>query len=556
MDMYDENNRQLDGGMTPDTQHREEHAEPNFVMSEPTSHTEQQNQEAQRGYQQQAESQGGYQQNQAASQQNYGNYNAGGQSSYRAAGDGAAPHHEEKHHEKPRKKSGGLARKAAGITAAALLFGLVSGGTMAGVNLLADATRKETYPQISQAQTQPETEEAVSDQVQSAPIPAENTPNTSGMVMDVSSIVEEAMPSVVSIYNTMLYETQTFFGNQTYETQGSGSGIIVGQNDEELLIVTNNHVVEDSNTLTVEFIDDASVPAVIKGTDRDQDLAMIAVPLKDIPADTMSQIAVAPLGNSDELKVGEPVVAIGNALGYGQSVTVGWVSALDREVTTDGQTVRNLLQTDAAINPGNSGGALLNMRGEVIGINSAKYADTKVEGMGYAIPISKVQDIIDTMMARKTRTVVEEGKEGYLGIRGLTVSQEMVQQLDMPAGVFVAGIIEGDAASKSDLREKDIITKFDGQGVRSMEALTDMLQSAEKGETVELVVQSLENGQYVERTVTITLGEKAAENTAQNSRNSNQNNGGSSQNPGQNNPSQNNPNFNGGNGFPGWFFGW
>ena len=577
--MYDDNNRQFDGGMTPEGQNREDSAEPNFVMRDADGRNMQQSdagryQENQSmpnpavqdpvtqngGHSSQPEMQRpqepqGFQNQQSQNQQNQyqqsqyrndsqGSWQDSQKQAYQPQGQMIPPYQggpEQGKEKKPKqhRKTPGWVKKTAGITAAALVFGLVSGGTMVGVNMLADATKKEEYPQVSQAETQPATEETEGNA--SAAIPAQNTPLT---VMDVSSIVEGAMPSVVSIYNTTLYETQTFFGPQTYEAQGSGSGIIVGQNDEELLIVTNNHVVEGSSTLSVKFIDETSIDAVIKGTDPDVDLAVIAVPLKDIPAETLSQISVAPLGDSDELRVGEPVVAIGNALGYGQSVTVGWVSALNREITTDGQTVRNLLQTDAAINPGNSGGALLNMQGEVIGINSAKYADTSVEGMGYAIPISQVQDIIDSLMTRKTRTVVEEGKEGYLGIRGLTVSQEMVNQLGMPAGVFVAGIVDGQAASRTDLREKDIITKFDGQSVRSMESLMDLLSYYEKGETVDLVVKSLENGEYVERTVTITLGDKGED-----SENSN---------PNAQTVPNNNSDYYGGNGglygFP-WFFG-
>ena len=406
------------------------------------------------------------------------------------------------------KKKRGLVSKAAGLTAAALLFGVVSGGTMVGVNMLADSMKEETYPQVSQA-TVPEESNA------SVP----NTPANSGagaqagnaLAMDVSSIVENSMPSIVAINNTMLYESNSWFGGrQTYEVPSSGSGIIVGQNDEELLVVTNNHVVENANTLSVVFIDSESVEAAVKGTDAETDLAVIAVPLKDIPADTLGQISVAKLGNSDELKAGQSVIAIGNALGYGQSVTVGWVSALDREVTTEGGTTRNLLQTDAAINPGNSGGALLNTKGEVIGINVAKYSSTEVEGIGYAIPISKAEDIINSLMTKRTRSnAVEEGKEGYLGIQGFTVEDSMVRQLGMPSGVFVSGIIEGGAASKTDLREKDIITKFDDQTVRTMAALQDMLKYYKEGETVTMTVQSLENGEYVERVIEITLEGRA-----------------------------------------------
>ena len=293
----------------------------------------------------------------------------------------------EEHHEKRRKN--GLTRKVAGITAAALLFGTVSGGTMVGINKIADSFGPASYPLVS---SQTAVEDSTTEAQTSASASASGNSAVAGnaAALDVSAIVKSAMPSVVAINNTMLYQSNNWWGmSQTYEVPSSGSGIIIGQNDEELLIATNNHVVEDSENLSVVFINDTSVNASIKGTDADSDLAVIAVALKDIPEDTLSQISVAKLGDSDALEVGQGVVAIGNALGYGQSVTVGYVSALNREVKVDNTVTRNLLQTDAAINPGNSGGALLNMKGEVIGINAAKYSSTDVEGIGYAIPISK-----------------------------------------------------------------------------------------------------------------------------------------------------------------------
>ncbi len=407
-------------------------------------------------------------------------------------------------HTEKKKRSGGMGRRVAGITAAAILFGTVSGGTMVGVNMLAGSFQKEeAYTPITQPEVS--TEEATT---QAIVVPPAGSKADTAILLDVSDIVEAAMPSVVSINNTMLYEGSTWFGQrQQYEVPSSGSGIIVGKNDDELLIVTNNHVVEGSNKLAVVFIDNESIDAAIKGTDPESDLAVVAVPLESIPEDTLNQISIAKLGNSEELKVGQGVIAIGNALGYGQSTTVGYISALDREVTTDNSTTRHLLQTDAAINPGNSGGALLNMKGEVIGINAAKYSRTDVEGIGYAIPVSQVQDIIDSLMIRRT-TIVDEGEEGYLGIQGLTVDESMVKQLDMPAGVFVYAIIDNGAAADSDLREKDVITKFDGQNIRSMAALQDLLKRYKAGETIEITVQSLVNGKYVERTVTITLGKK------------------------------------------------
>ena len=436
----------------------------------------------------------------------------------------------EEHHEKRRKN--GLTRKVAGITAAALLFGTVSGGTMVGINKIADSFGPATYPLVS---SQAAVEDSTTEAQTSAGASASGNSAVAGnaVALDVSAIVKSAMPSVVAINNTMLYQSNNWWGmSQTYEVPSSGSGIIIGQNEEELLIATNNHVVEDSENLSVVFIDDTSVNASIKGTDADSDLAVIAVALKDIPEDTLSQISVAKLGDSDALEVGQGVVAIGNALGYGQSVTVGYVSALNREVKVDNTVTRNLLQTDAAINPGNSGGALLNMKGEVIGINAAKYSSTDVEGIGYAIPISKAQEILSTLMTQRTKNqTVAEGEEGYLGIQGLTVDDSMVKQQDMPAGVFVYGIIDGGAAANSDLRKRDIIVKFDGQSVKSMAALQDLLKYYKAGETVELGVKSLENGEYVDRTVTITLGTKAT--LGQDAQNGNSQNNGSQNGNGQ-----------------------
>ncbi len=407
------------------------------------------------------------------------------------------------------KKKGSIAGKVAGITAAALLFGTVAGGTMFGVNTAGEYLRKQYGPKEEShaSLATVETQKAFEAQAQAADV-------TPALQTDVSAIVEASMPSVVAITNTMVLEQRTWFGgSQKYEIPSSGSGIIVGQNDDELLIVTNNHVVEGSKELTVTFIDEESVTAAIKGTDSESDLAVIAVPLSTIKEETMDSIKVATIGDSDGLKVGQGVIAIGNALGYGQSVTVGYVSALNREVRSQDSVSRNLLQTDAAINPGNSGGALLNMRGEVVGINAAKYSSTEVEGMGYAIPISKAQDIINELMNRKTRVEVEEGKRGYIGIQGTNIDDMAAATYGMPRGIYVYKIIEDGAAAASDLREKDIITKFDGQTVRSMEDLQKMLTYYEGGSRVNLTVQSLENGEYVERTVEITLGYKPAAET-------------------------------------------
>lgn len=431
----------------------------------------------------------------------------------------------------PKKKKGGILKKAALITAGALLFGTVSGATMVGVNVAASrfmgnsaaaSAEAEKKEEISKAQT--ESQDSSQDNGQGSAQGnggyQQGQRNNGKAVADVSDIVEQAMPTVVAITSTAVYQSNNygygwFFrgGPQTYEVPSSGSGIIVGENDKELLIVTNNHVVEDSTSLKVAFIDSEVVDAAIKGTDAETDLAVIAVPLEQIKDDTKSKIKVARLGNSDELKVGQGVIAIGNALGYGQSVTVGYVSALNREVRVSSTSTRELLQTDAAINPGNSGGALLNMKGEVIGINAAKYSSTEVEGIGYAIPISKAEDIMNQLMNRKTMNPVEEAKRGYLGIQGTSVDEESAAAFGMPRGVYVYKILEEGAAAQSDLREKDIITKVDGQSVRNMTDLQELLACYEMGEQIDLTVQTQKDGEYQERTVTIALKAMPQENT-------------------------------------------
>ena len=403
---------------------------------------------------------------------------------------------------KERKKS--KVGKAVGLVASAAVFGLVAGGVMVGVNTVANSyisSNVETKDNIvigNQTDIKSESE--------STAAPATNLSN-----MDVSTIVDKAMPSVVAIYGKAEITQNSFFGTQSYEAQSSGSGIIVGKTDTELLVVTNNHVIADTDSLEVEFNDGTKATASVKGGDSDNDVAVVAIKLSDLSEDTLSKISIANIGDSNDIKVGQGVVAIGNALGYGQSVTVGYISALNREVKTEGGTSRNLLQTDAAINPGNSGGALLNMKGEVIGINSAKYSDTDVEGMGYAIPISAVKDLIAELSSKETRTVVAAENQGYLGIQGKDIDEEMAKAYDMPQGIYVYKVVEGGAAASSDLKAKDIITKFDGQSVRSMESLKNMLTYYESGKTVDLTVQRLdESGNYVEKTVTITLGKREA----------------------------------------------
>lgn len=408
-----------------------------------------------------------------------------------------------------------LLKKTAWIVLSAVLFGTVAGTVMTGVQIASSGMVSQFFAIVSSDEKLPEQGEELLPE----PFPGGNVPGilpeapaVPAPATDVSQVVEEAMPAVVAVASTAVYQMPDFGfgwffggGSQSYEVPSSGSGIIIGENDTELLIVTNNHVVQDTVSLKITFVDDAAVDAAVKGTDTDTDLAVISVPLDQIPQETKEKISVARLGDSDGLKVGQGVIAIGNALGYGQSVTVGYVSALNREIKTSDGNARVLLQTDAAINPGNSGGALLNMKGEVIGINAAKYSSTEVEGIGYAIPVSSVQDILDELMNRKTRSEVAEEKRGYLGIQGTTVDEDAAAAFGMPKGVYVYKILKDGAAADSQLREKDIITKLDGMTVKSMQELQKLLKGYEAGETIELLVQRQEDGQYKEIQIPVTL---------------------------------------------------
>lgn len=408
-----------------------------------------------------------------------------------------------------------LLKKTAWIVLSAVLFGTVAGTVMTGVQIASSGMVSQFFAIVSSDEKLPEQgEELLPEPFPGGNIPGilPEAPAVPAPATDVSQVVEEAMPAVVAVASTAVYQMPDFGfgwffggGSQSYEVPSSGSGIIIGENDTELLIVTNNHVVQDTVSLKITFVDDAAVDAVIKGTDTDTDLAVISVPLDQIPQETKEKIAVARLGDSDGLKVGQGVIAIGNALGYGQSVTVGYVSALNREIKTSDGNTRVLLQTDAAINPGNSGGALLNMKGEVIGINAAKYSSTEVEGIGYAIPVSGVQEILDELMNRKTRSEVAEEKRGYLGIQGTTVDEDAAAAFGMPKGVYVYKILKDGAAADSQLREKDIITKLDGMTVKSMQELQKLLKGYESGETIELLVQRQEDGQYKEIQIPVTL---------------------------------------------------
>ena len=328
---------------------------------------------------------------------------------------------------------------------------------------------------------------------------------------DVSGIVEMCMPSVVAITSTQEYETYSWYGwgkSQTYEAQASGSGIIIGEDDDEYMIATNNHVVEDAKSLVITFIDDTTANAVVKGRDASKDVAVVAVKKADLENGTADNIRIATIGDSDELKIGQGVVVIGNALGYGQSVTVGYVSALHKSITIEETDYEDLIQTDAAINPGNSGGAMLNMKGELIGINSAKLASSKIEGIGYAIPITAVYDILNDFSNQEARDVVESNEQGYLGIQGQTIDSQIAAQYDMPTGVYVYKIVEGVPAEDSELCEKDIITKLNSNTVENMEDLREILTYYKGGETIKLTVQRLEDGEYVEKTVEVELAYK------------------------------------------------
>lgn len=436
---------------------------------------------------------------------------------------------------RPRKKNTSAARiakKAGAIALSAVLFGGVASGTFLGVNYAAGYRNNASTAASSESASASSQTTSSSSSLLKATTPVSTGSAASSGSLDVSSVAESVMPSIVSITNKSVQEVQNYFsmfgyGGQAQEVESTsvGSGIIIGKNDTELLIVTNNHVVEGADTLSASFIDNSVYEATIKGTDSDNDLAVIAVPLSSISDDTMSQIAVAAVGDSDSLKVGEQVVAIGNALGYGQSVTTGIVSATDRTLSSSDSSDSNALisstvttketptyiQTDAAINPGNSGGALLNSKGEVIGINEAKYADEKVEGVGYAIPISHAKDIIDDLKTRTTKVEVGEEEQGYLGIQIQNIDASMAKLYGMPEGVYVYKITEDSAAANSELKEKDIITKFDGETVRNYADLTKLLTYYKEGTTVNLTVQRLENGEYVEKEIPITLNARPQE---------------------------------------------
>ena len=395
--------------------------------------------------------------------------------------------------------------KWAKLAGSAVAFGVIASCTFMGVNAVAGKYfGTNTTQQTSSSKS---TSSKSSDSSSTLKL----SQSSSTVTSDVSDIVDQAMPSVVAITNMSVQEVQSYFGGtQQQESTSCGSGIIIGKNDSELLIVTNNHVVEDAETLTVSFVNDTSVEASIKGTDSSKDLAVVAVPLDSIDDDTMNAISIITLGDSDQLQVGEPVIAIGNALGYGQSVTTGIVSALDRNLDMEGFDSK-LIQTDAAINPGNSGGALLNANGELIGINTAKVNANAVEGMGYAIPISDATSVIENLMNRETRTKVDESEQGYLGIEGYDVTSEKAEMYSIPTGVFVRAVEDGSAADKAGITAESIITKFDGITIDSMSTLQSQMQYFKAGDKVEVVIEvpNKSGTKYEEKTVTVTLGERS-----------------------------------------------
>ena len=424
-----------------------------------------------------------------------------------------------------------IAKKGLTLSLCAVLAGGLAAGSFEGVNKLAGWSGATTVEAASNKDettlTYAKSEKKDADTSDSKSDTGKDTGSTAKGNLDVSEIASEALPSIVSITTKSVQEVQNYFGmygmygyapqQQEQEVEGSGSGIIVGKNDDELLIATNYHVVEGADTLSVAFTDGNAVEASVKGFDEERDLAVVSVSLDDVKDDTMDAISIAKIGSSDDLKVGEQVIAIGNALGYGQSVTTGIVSAKNRRMDSDNNTVTdgsddssdgvNLIQTDAAINPGNSGGALLNMEGEVVGINSAKLASTEVEGMGYAIAISDVTDILQNLMNETSRDKLDDSEYGVLGIEGSSVSSEAVQMYGIPAGVFVKKVTEGGAADKAGLKANSVITEFNGKTVSSIDQLMEYLSYYEPDEEVELTVQVPHGTSYKEETVKVTLDE-------------------------------------------------
>ena len=429
-----------------------------------------------------------------------------------------------------------IAKKGLTLSLCAVLAGGLAAGSFEGINKITGAATVEAANKDETTLTYAKSEKKADDSDAKSDDSKDAEQSTTKGSLDVSDITEEALPYIVSITTKSVQEVQSYYGmygmygyapqQQEQEVEGSGSGIIVGKNDDELLIATNYHVVSGADTLSVAFVDGNAVEASVKGFDEERDLAVVSVSLDDIDKDTMDAISVAKIGSSDDLKVGEQVVAIGNALGYGQSVTTGIVSAKNRRMDSDNNTVTdgsddssngvNLIQTDAAINPGNSGGALLNMEGEVVGINSAKLASTEVEGMGYSIAISDVTDILQNLMNETSRDKLDDSEHGTIGIKCISVSSEAVQMYGIPAGVFVSEVTEGGAADKAGLKANSVITEFNGKTVSSADQLIEYLSYYEPGEEVELTVQVPHGTSYKEETVKVTLDENTSADDSEN----------------------------------------
>lgn len=402
---------------------------------------------------------------------------------------------------KPKNRKSGFGKKAASVVAAAVVFGLVAGVVFQGVRYGSD----KLLGKDSQTTTEQSAEGSTEN---NAPQLKQASSDTTSTVYDVSTVAKKVMPSIVSITGTYVTTYDYWFNSYQQESTGAGSGIIIGKDDQYLYLATNYHVVQNAKSLSVTFVDDKSADAVVKGYVENNDIAVVTVKLSDISDDTLNEIKEIQVGSSDDLAVGDPCVAIGNALGYGQSVTVGYISALNREISASDETVK-VLQTDAAINPGNSGGALVNMQGELIGINTAKYSDTSVEGMGYALPISDVQDIINDLIAGKN--VSNDGTtsgQAYLGISAQTIISQYAQLLNMPEGVYISSVEQGSAAEECGLQSGDIICSLDGEDIADMETFHDKIVACNPGDKVTIVYYRNNNGNYEKQTATATLKEK------------------------------------------------
>lgn len=452
---------------------------------------------------------------------------------YDAANDynnyGGTPSGSNDHDRKPRKEKAGFGKKLAAAVVLGLFFGICAGIGFFSIGFAAGNTGKEEAVSVSEEQAltddtadtetsieSMETEESMEaapqaqapEISQSRPVLSEGS-SVSAVVTDVTGIVEQVMPAMVSILNNYTERTSYFGQTYTQQEQASGSGIIIGENDTELLLVTNYHVIEQADSLEVTFVNEKTAEAVVKGTDESMDLAVIAIPLKELDRDTIGTIAIATLGDSDALSIGEPAIAIGNALGYGQSVTTGVISALNRMLeSSDGSNSGPFIQTDAAINPGNSGGALLNIKGELIGINSNKIGGSRIEGMGYAIPISAAKPILSDLMSRETRFKVSDENRGYLGITGINITEVEAQMYGMPQGVYINQVLENAAAAKAGLKKGDIIVKIGEQDIKSMSDLKEELEYYEAGSEVTFTVMQMHDGGYASTQIRVVLGTK------------------------------------------------